>query len=192
MFAAQTGAAEVWILLSYIWAIIDVIPNSYASAASSRVAYNLSIDKDDVAGYIAAQSLFLGTIMALIISVPVMIFRRGIVWCVSTDENLSEMLLGIIPYIAICQPFITLGVVATHLNEALCMYHHAVKINLIVTLIVTLPVASILTFAFDFGANGLIAAVCMGYVTVGVANVNMYVNADWKRAVLKNKEVTVV
>jgi len=192
LFAAYQGAAEavVWILLAYIWAIIEVIPESYAEAVSSRVAYNLSAGNVDIAGYLSAQSLLYGTGIAVVLSIPLLIFRNFIVWCISVDEVLEEMLLALLPYIALCQPFITLGMVATSLNEALCLYQHAVKIMLATTCLVTLPAAAAMTFVLGFNIEGLAAAICMGYVTAGLWNFNMFKNADWDRAVRKNQEVT--
>lgn len=192
LFAAHQGAAEavVWILLSYIWAIIEVIPESYTEAVSSRVAHNLSAGNVDIAEYIAAQSLLYGTTIAVVLSVPLLIFRNFIVWLISVDEVLEVMLLALLPYIAVCQPFITLGMIATSLNEALCMYHHAVKIMLAASCLVTLPAAGVMTYILGYNIEGLAAAVCMGYVTGGLWNFNMFVNADWDRAVRKNQEVT--
>ena len=78
LFAAYQDAAEavVWILLAYIWAIIEVIPEAYAEAVASRVAHNLSAGNVEIAGYIASQALLYGTLILVALSIPLLIFRR--------------------------------------------------------------------------------------------------------------------
>jgi len=192
IFAAHQGAAEavVWILFSYIWAIIELIPESYAEAATSRVAFNLSAGNIDIARMIAGQSIFLATSTSIAMSVPILVYRHFIVWCISADEGLDSMLIELLPYIAFCQPFITLGMTAASINEGLCLYHRVVKRMFAATCLVTIPVAAILTYIFHLNVEGLIAAVCMGYVVAGVLNFNLFMNADWEKAMRKNQEVT--
>jgi len=191
MFAAHQGAAEsvVWILFSYIWEIVELVPESFADAATSRVAFNLSNGNVDIARVIAGQSIFLATAFAIILSIPLMVYRHFIVWCISADQVLDEMLLEVLPYVAFCQPFITLGMTAAAINEGMCLYHHVVKRMFVATCLVTIPVAGILTYTFEYNIEGLTAAVCMGYVTGGVFNFNLYMNADWEKAMRKNQEI---
>jgi len=192
IFAAYQGAAEavVLILYSYIWDIITIAPDSYAEATSSRVAHVLSTGGVNVAEALASRAMFNSTLMATALSIPLLVFRGFIVWCISIDEVLEKMLIQLLPYIAICQPFLSLGTTACALNEALCMYHHSVKRALATSFLITMPLAAIFTYYLNYNMEGLAAALSIGYVTNSVLDLNLYMNADWERAVRKNKEIT--
>ena len=180
----------MWILFSYIWAIIELLPESYAEAATSRVAFNLSAGNIDLARMISGQAIFLATSASIAMSVPILVYRHFIVWCITADEGLESMLIEVLPYVCVCQPFITLGMTAAAINEGLCLYHHVVKRMFAATCLVTIPMAAILTYAFHLNIEALTAAVCMGYVVAGVLNFNLFMNADWEKAMRKNQEVT--
>ena len=155
--------AATWILISYIWSIIEVFPENVANAAAYRVAHHLSRDNATAAMEVVTYAFRIVSTISFISSI-VLFFSRGlVVWCLSLDETIEEMLLEVIPYIVICQTIITIGIVATSLNEALSMYGKSVKLFLISTVMITLPLGFIMTYILNYNVEGLAAAVCIGY-----------------------------
>eukprot|EP00979_Chaetoceros_neogracilis_P001396 scaffold247_cov174-Chaetoceros_neogracile.AAC.9 len=99
------------------------------------------------------------------------------------------MLMGVMPYILLCQPMISLTTTGAYLNRALAMYQRSTKIELLVTCLVTLPLAWVSTFVYGYNISGLAAASFTGYATMGLVILSIYNNADWEKAVRKNKKI---
>lgn len=116
--------------------------------------------------------------------------RRYLAWCMSLDQTLEIMIVEIIPYIALCQPFITVGVTAESLNEVLGRFDMSVNISSIIDLFFTIPTAAIFTYILNYNIEGLASALCMGYSACGVTNVVIFANTDWRYAVSKIQTYT--
>lgn len=95
-----------------------------------------------------------------------------------------------IPYVALCQPFITLGVTAEYINEIIGNYNVSVNISSVVDLCFTLPVAAIFTYILNYNIEGLASALCMGYAICGIVDVVIFAHTDWAYAVLKIQKYT--
>ena len=192
IFAAYMGAAEAatWILISYVWSFAELAPESFAQAASYRVARQLSKGNIEFARAISFLCMKVGLFISVACSCILYLYGPFFVWCLSLDETLEQMLLEIIPYIVICQPFVSIGMTTMELNDALHIYKKATAIMAIVTLCLMIPFAAVMTYGFHFNIEGLAAAQCIGYTAAGVANIVIFMNADWDRAVRKALKVT--
>ncbi len=102
------------------------------------------------------------------------------------DAVLEGMLSEIIPY-CVCDPFLSVSTVTSCLNRGLALYRRTTKIEFLVTIIVTLPVAVVSTYVFGYNIEGLTAAMYVGYTVMGFFNMLAFMNADWDKAVMKNK-----
>lgn len=99
------------------------------------------------------------------------------------------MLTDVVPYLLLCQPLISLTTTGAHLNRALAMYQRSTKIELLITCLVTIPAAYVSTFIYNWDISGLTAASFIGYATMGTVILALYNNADWEKAVRKNKKM---
>jgi Na+-driven multidrug efflux pump len=169
---------------------VEIGPECIASAATVRVEHNLSRGNIETAKKIANRTLVICTALALVISLLLLDTRNYLAWCFSLDETLEEMIYEIIPYIAICQPFITVGVTAEYLNEALGKYKMSVKISAFIDAVFTYPIAAIFTYELNYNIEGLASAVCMGYAATGITNLIIYANTNWERATVKIQRYT--
>ena len=156
IFASYQGAAEVatWILMGTIWGIIEIVPECIGSAATVRVESNLARGKLDMAKTLALRTIFVCTATSIMFSLFLMDTRRYVAWCLSLDETLETMILEIIPYIALCQPFITAGVTAGYLNEVLGKIKLSIGVATVIDLCFTMPVAALFTYLFRFNVEG--------------------------------------
>ncbi len=187
IFAVYMGTAEAatWILLSYVWSAVGIIPECFSAAASTRVARLIGKGEIEVAKRLSQRSLYLSTFLATVCSILMYIFRAPFVWCFSLDDTLEQMLLEIIPYIVICYPFVTVGGTAMELNDALHLFKRAMVSMAIVTIMIMIPIGYVLTYIFNYNIEGLACAQCIGYTAVGVINIVFFVNASWENAVTK-------
>ena len=99
------------------------------------------------------------------------------------------MLIGVMPYLFLCQPLISLTTTGAYLNRALAMYQRSTKIELLITCLITLPAAWVSTFIYGWDISGLTAASFVGYATMGAVILAIYNNADWDKAVRKNRKM---
>ena len=107
IFAAYQGTAEAasWVLLSYVWSVVGIAPDSFGAASSCHVAKLLGQEDGELAKQVSWQSMRIGTLISLFFASLLLIFRKQFVWCFSVDATIEQMLYELIPYIAICQPF---------------------------------------------------------------------------------------
>ena len=109
---------------------------------------------------------------------------------VTQDEVLDGMLIEIITYIVLIDPILSIATATSYLNKGLGMYKRTTKVDLSLTLLVTIPCAIISTFVFGYDIEGLTAATYIGYATIGFFSITIFANADWERAAEKNKALT--
>ncbi len=187
LFASYQGTAEAatWIILDYIWGLVEIAPECIASAATVRVEHNLARGNLVTARQIANRTLIICTVSATVFSLLLLDTRPYLAWCLSLDPTLEMMIIEIIPFISLCQPFITVGVTSEYLNEVLGKYYTSVKTSTFIDMLFTIPVAAIFTFWFNYNVEGLASALCMGYAATGVTNIALYANTDWENASMK-------
>lgn len=171
-----------------LWRIIETVPESIASAATVRVEQSLSRGMVTTAKLLALRTVAICTLCSIVFSLFLMDTSRYLAWCLSLNEKLETMILEIIPYISVCQPFITFGVTAGYLNEVLGKHQLSVGVQSFIEICFTVPVAAIFTYLFRFNVEGLASAVCMGYAATGVTNVIIFANTDWDYAAKKIQE----
>lgn len=191
-FAAYLGAAEAatWILISHIWGFVGILPENIASASEYRVAHLLSNGQIYLAQRLSNASIAITTLSSAVCCAILFIFRDWIVDGVTQDETLDMMLLEIIPYIALGDPILAASTAASYLNRALAMYKRSTTIELLVTVLITIPLAFVSTYVFNFNIEGIAAATYVGYSTMGFFSIVVFANADWEKAVIKNKKMS--
>ncbi len=192
IFAVYQGPAEAatWILLDYVWSFLEIVPDCFGEAASSRIVRHLSQGNTAYAQEVAFFSIKTGTFISITGSGILWCFGDFFVWCLSLDDILEQMLLEIIPYLAFCQPFVSIGMTAMELNDALHMYKKTVASMAIATFFVLIPLGALFTYGFHYNVEGLAAAQCMGYTVAGVINIIIFMNADWNKAVRKTQNIS--
>ena len=187
IFAAYQGSAEAgtWILLSYVWSFVELIPSTFAEATSVRLIHHLGKARVEFAQELCFTSIKIGIWISIFSSVVLAASSHFFAWCLSLDETLEGMLLQIIPYIVICQPFVSIGTILSILNDALHIYKSSTAISATITVVFMIPFAALMTYYFHYNIEGLAAAMCVGYTAMGVSSSVIFVNADWDRAIRK-------
>ena len=166
-----------------------VAPTCVGSAAEYRVAYQLSKGNIEVAKQMCNTSMVITGITSLVGTAVVFAVRHPLIKVIANDDNISKMIIEVMPYILCCQPLISLTSTAANLNRALAMYQRSTKIELLITCLITLPAAWVSTFIFSWDISGLTAALFVGYATMGAVILAIYNNADWEKAVRKNRKM---
>ena len=118
--------------------------------------------------------------MNVVLMIFLFCFRRPLCSLLSPNETLIQMLVEIVPYVCLCEPFIAVGTAASSLNEGIGLYEKSVSVYFWVTLLVTLPLAWVFTYYFHYNIEGLASALCIGSVVYGVINVDIFMNKKIK------------
>ena len=183
------GAAEAatWILINNIWEFVGILPENISSASEYRVSHLLSLGEIPLAKKISGAAIWITALSAAACCAILFIFRDIIVAGVTQDETLDGMLVEIIPYIVICDPFISISTATSYLNRALAMYKRSTKLEFILTVAVTIPAGFISTYVLGYNIEGIAAASYIGYATKSFFSIVMFANSDWNRAAEKNR-----
>jgi len=166
-----------------------VVPDCIGSAAEYRISNQLSKGNIILAQQLSSMCLRLAVITSLISAGVVFAFRNSLIGVITSNDHLSDMIIEVIPYLLLCQPLISLATTAAYLNRALAMYKRSTKIELLVTCLITIPAAWVSTFYFGWNISGLAAATFVGCGTMGLLILAIYNNADWEKAVRKNRKI---
>lgn len=170
-------------------ALIGIVPYCIGSAAEYRVSNQLSKGNIILAKQMATTAMIMAGITSLFGCTILFLFRFPIVKVVTNNDVLVKMLIGVIPFLLICNPMIALTTIAGYLNRSLAMYQRSTKIEMGITCFITIPVAWVSTYSFGYDIAGLIAASYIGYASMGVVVLAIYMNADWEKAVRKNRKI---
>jgi len=184
LMVSDLGGAEAaaWILLSYVWGVMETGFDSFASAAATQV--NSLLTKGDIvaARRISRKSrafaLFYGTSVALIVYA----LRDPIADLLTTDYTLQYILVDGIMFACIGVPFTALGGISEEMNHEQGRYRTSMVISWCCRLLVTFPLAVVMTYGMRFEIVGVVSAVVMGSTTDGMLQTVLLVYSNFYSA----------
>ena len=181
--ALGPAEAAAWILLDYVWTLLETWTGTFASAAEQIVTKYLYSGSLHQARATTNATLVFGFLYGCIESLILVLISDWLISILTLDETLTTIMKGLIPYLALGNPFVSLGSVASSLNESQGKYWVGLCFYWISSLFITIPVAAILSFVIGVNAEGIAAAVVMGYTTSGLAHVGLLVEADYEKII---------
>jgi len=183
VFAAFLGPAEVaaWGLIESIWALFESATEGLSEAGSMRLAYHLGKGNVEQAPMSAWKSLFMSTIMAIFESIVFLSWGKPLATWFTDDPILQEMMISMVPLVAIGNILMVFGMVSWSLVGAQNRYRLATTVSALMSFFVTLPLAAIFCIAYKFTLEGLVAAVVIGYSTTGLIFAYILLKSDWKQ-----------
>ncbi|KAL7563676.1 hypothetical protein ACA910_004079 [Epithemia clementina (nom. ined.)] len=183
VFAGFMGPAEVsaWGLVGWLWEAIEEISLALADAAEVQVAKMVGSGQPYRARGIANKSLYLGTIISLVFSIPIIGMRNVLPRCFTTDETLQRMLSELLPYIGIGNIALMFGSMCWTILGAQGRYALATAVGFLGSWFVTLPLSTITTFVFDLDLQSMAGAVVVGYAFSGALNASLVMRSNWDK-----------
>mmetsp|Transcript_3571 Transcript_3571/g.7319 ORF Transcript_3571/g.7319 Transcript_3571/m.7319 type:complete len:950 (+) Transcript_3571:101-2950(+) len=182
IFAASMGQAELaaWGLMESIWDLLEAFAEGFANAGEVRVALQLGRGNISQAKRSAWKSLFLVTILGLVITIAYGFLGDYIAVLYTSDETLQEMLKAMVPIVAFGNVFQAFGSMAWALVGGQGRYHHATIVSSTITTTVSIPLAAFFSLAMDFPLESLVAALVIGYSTISMCLSYLLITSDWK------------
>jgi len=181
------GPAEVttWALLAYIWDLFEVITGSIGGAAEVRCSYQLGKGRPQVAKMVAYKSIFMA-FLSSIVSTAIVVSLRGFlpVW-LSSDLTIQAMLSELFPLMALGDITMNIGMTCWTLLGAQGRYHFATSLFVASSVLVTIPLSTLLVFGFNINLQALVFSVLIGYAVLGtILSVFLFIS-DWESISLK-------
>ena len=181
---SDLGAAEAatWILLSYVWGFMETGFDSFASAAATQVNSLLAKGEIVAARRTSRKSRAFALIYGVSVALIVYASKDPIANLLTSDYTLQSMLVDGIVFACVGVPFTALGGISEEMNHEQGRYRTSMTISWCCTLLVTLPVAVVMTYGLRFSIVGVVSAVVMGSTTDGMLQTILLVYSNFHSA----------
>ena len=182
-FVGAMGPAEVaaWGLLGYIWEAIEEVSLALADAAEVQVGKMLGSGQPFRARSIANKALYVGVLISLIFSIPVIALKDILPRFFTKDETLQRMLSELLPFIGIGNMALMFGSMCWTILGAQGRYALATTMSFLGSWFVTIPLCAVFTFVLDFNLESITGAVVIGYAFSGAINASFLLRSNWKK-----------
>ncbi len=181
IFAATLGPAEVaaWGIMEAIWDLFEAATEGFSEAGSMRLALHLGKGNIKSSRRSSWKSLFLTTILAIVITTVLFICGEFVAGWFTEDETLQGMINSMLPLVGFGNIFMAFGSVSWALIGAQGRFKLATTISAIVSFLVTIPLAAIFCIVFKFNLEGLVASLVVGYSTTSLCMAYILLTSDW-------------
>jgi len=181
---SDLGAAEAatWILLSYVWGFMETGFDSFASAAATKVNSLLAKEEIVAARRTSRKSRAFALLYGISVAVIVYSSKDLIANLLTSDYTLQSMLVDGITFACVGVPFTALGGISEEMNHEQGRYRTSMAISWCCSLLVTLPVAVVMTYGLRFSIVGVVSAVVMGSTTDGMLQTILLVYSNFHSA----------
>lgn len=149
-------------------------------AASVRVSYYLAEGFPEAAKLMASKVACIAFVEALIVSSILLVAGPNIVVAITTDTILEIMENQLIGLTALANLSMTFTQIYWSLAGAQGSYGAASATILFSRWLLTLPIAAICVFPYNFGLDSLAGCVSVGYATAAFVLSLRVFNSDWK------------
>ena len=182
-FVAALGPAEVaaWGIIESLWDIFEASTQGLMEAGAMRLAFHLGKGDINKSSSSAWKTLFLSTILRMVVTVILFICGEDLPTWFTKDETLQDMVNSVIPIIGIGNILMVFGMVSWELVCAQGRFKLATTISAAMSFCVTLPLSALFCFYFRFDLKGIVSAIVIGYSTTGLAFAVTLLLSDWKK-----------
>jgi len=183
LFASHMGVPETvsWAILGTVWECFEAATEGIGDAGEVRVAYHLGKGNPEMAKISAYKSLLIGTVFDLLITSIFLVMGEDMPIWFTKDPTIQQMIADLIPLIALGNVTMSFGMFCWALIGAQNRYRLATLINLVCSWGITMPLAALFTYKFNWNLKGLTAAIVIGYAVAGMIMSYVILRSDWKR-----------
>jgi MatE len=180
--ASHLGEAEVaaWAIMCRIWLVSDALAEGIGQAAEIRVAFHLGNNHPNLAKMFAYKSTLLGMFGAFIISGTFYIYLNRIPSLITTDETLQSIMTTTLPYVGFGNMALSFSYLSWYIIGAQGRFKLGMLVSLASLWGITVPLAIVFTWKFQWNLSGLCSAVVIGYTAMGVGLSFFALTSDWE------------
>jgi MATE family multidrug resistance protein len=183
IFAAYMGPAEVtaWGIVGALWELFETLSNGIGDGGEVRCAYHLGAGNPGMAQISGYKSILLGVVASFFFTSILFILGEDLATWITPDPTLQNLIVGLLPYLGVGNLTLVAGSVAWALVGAQGRYRLATLVSLVCSWFLTLPLAALLTYAFDLNLEGIAAALVIGYSVTCTTLFYIILRSDWER-----------
>ena len=183
LFPSFLGPAEVatWGLLGTLWDALEIVTEAVADAGEVRTAFLLGAGKPVEAKLSSYKSLYLGTMVSILITGIMFIAGDSIPTWLTNDPTLQRMTAELIPLFGIGNIALSIGTLSWTLVGAQGRFRLSTAVGLSGGWFVAMPMAALLTLKYNVDLQGQTAAVVVGYMVSGTINSYILLQSDWPK-----------
>jgi MATE family multidrug resistance protein len=182
IFAAVLGPAEAatWAVLGFVWDLFESTTEAFGDAGEVRVSYQLGKGRPQLAKLASYKIMFMGFVMALIMSTIFLSLINVLPAFLTTDQTIQDMLRMVFPLMALGNVTMSVGMVCWALVGAQLRYPLATTINTLCSFGITLPLGAVFTIALNYDLKGLTFSVVVGYIICAMLMSTVLLMSDWE------------
>jgi MATE family multidrug resistance protein len=183
IFAAHLGPAEVaaWGILGSLWESFETLSKGIADGGEVRCAYHLGNGKPGLAKSSAYKVILLSVAASFFFTSFLFMMGENLAVWFTSDPTLQHIIADLLPLLGVGNIALTAGSVSWTLVGAQGRYRLDTLVALLCSWGVTMPVAAVLTYGFNFNLQGLTASVLVGYSVTCTALFYIILRSDWER-----------
>jgi len=170
-----------WLILGSIWGLLEEMTHGMGEAAEIRVAYHLGRGDFKMARTSGFLCIFIGTVVSVIQGAILLYYGESLINLIALSEDVDAIAVTVIPFIAVGNFVLVYGMVCSNLIEAQGRFRLATMASAVTIFGLTLPLAYLFLYTFDFGLCSLASALVVGYSTSGAVLAYFLLQSDWKK-----------
>ncbi|GME72193.1 unnamed protein product [[Candida] boidinii] len=168
-------------VITTLFSLVYQLPFGVSIAASTRVANYLGAGLPDSAK-ISARTIFVLSLAVSVIDFSfLMIGRYSIPNLFTNDDQVKEILSGILPLIAVIQSFDALNATTGGCLRGMALQKIAGYVNLLCYYLIGLPLSFILAFKTSMKLFGLWVGSGIALLFIGAIQTYVIFNANWRK-----------
>ncbi|VEU45078.1 unnamed protein product [Pseudo-nitzschia multistriata] len=183
LFASSLGPAEVaaWSVLGVIWEELEYLVTAIAEGCEVRVAVALGSGNIKNAKLTSYKAIWICFVWGLIVSIGFYLFEDTIAALITTDSTLREIVSFNLPMISLINMISGIGIMAEHVLWSQNRAPLSTVIASATSCLVTLPLAGLSSYYFNFNLIGQTASVALGGSMFVAVSMYFVVSSDWKK-----------
>mmetsp|Transcript_6456 Transcript_6456/g.11228 ORF Transcript_6456/g.11228 Transcript_6456/m.11228 type:complete len:184 (-) Transcript_6456:664-1215(-) len=127
------------------------------------------------------KALFVSTVQSLFVTSSLFMVGKNVAFLLTTDPALQSQLNNLITYIGFGNAVMSFALVSWSLVGAQGRYRLATLLVLGSRWLVTVPMAAVCVFAYNFDLKSVMGSVIVGFATANLALSYVFFRSDWER-----------
>lgn len=158
-----------------------MLTEGFGDAGEMRTGVHLGGGRPLRARLSSYKTMLVGTISATMCTSILWILGEDLATWMTPDPTLQGMIIEVLPLIGMGNIALAAGSISWALVGAQGRYRLATLVAFVSSWCVTLPLAAVFVYGFNFDLQGPVSAVVIGYSVTGTCLLYILARSDWER-----------
>jgi MATE family multidrug resistance protein len=183
IFVAYLGPAEVtsWGIVGSLWDTLEMLTDGFGDAGEVRTGLHLGAARPARARLSSYKTMLVGVISSTICTAVLWILGEDLATWLTPDPTLQGLIIDVLPLMGMGNIALSAGSISWALVGAQGRYRLATFVAFVSSWCITLPLAAVFVYGFNFNLQGPVSAVVIGYSVTGTSLLYVLCRSDWTR-----------